>query len=120
MKCTVCGSKKMFAVSLGESDASEVQAFACEECGHVDLYALKEVLEARKKFSQSSKEKESKIDVIQNKIDAAIRDLEKYENILTDENQSVKNVNAARVKVLELREELAQLEEEKDTILEAE
>lgn len=120
MKCTVCGSKKMFAVSLGESEASEVQAFACEDCGHVDLYALKEVLEERKKFSQSSREKESKIDAIQAKVDAKIHELEKYENILTDENQTVKSVNAARVKVLELREELAQLEEEKAAILEAE
>lgn len=50
MKCSVCGSKNMFEVSIIDNQvlATEgyvrqtVKSYACEDCGHIDLYMPKE------------------------------------------------------------------------------
>ena len=113
MKCTVCGSKKMFKVSVFDAD-SPIRSYACADCGHVDFYVAQEIIEDYKKTEQASKEIDKKAAADKKKIDAIIAEIQKYENIVSDENQTVKAVNAAREKIIELREELVKLEEDSE------
>lgn len=54
MKCSVCGSENMFEVSIIDNQvlATEgyvrqtVKSYACEDCGHIDLYMPKEKIDS--------------------------------------------------------------------------
>lgn len=54
MKCSVCGSENMVEVSIIDNQvlATEgyvrqtVNAYACEDCGHIDLYMPKEKIDS--------------------------------------------------------------------------
>ena len=111
MKCTVCGSKKMFKVSVFDGDEA-IRSYACADCGHVDFYVAQEIIEDYKKAERATKEIDKKAAAEKKKIDAIIAEIQKYENIVTDENQTVKAVNAAREKIVELREELVKSEQD--------
>lgn len=76
MKCSVCGSEKMFEVSIIDNQvlATEgyvrqtVKSYACEDCGHIDLYAPKEMIDKHKKAVEFEKDRKAKTERLNEKI----------------------------------------------------
>ncbi len=120
MKCSVCGCNNLFEVRIIDSEIlsgygvveQSVKSYACEKCGHVELYVSQEYLDKRNRQIRLKKEHEAKIAELKQKIAAKESEIENIKKIISDENQTVKTVREAKEKLDKLESELQQLEDE--------
>lgn len=120
MKCSVCGGERLFEMRILESDVlrthgsvkQTVKAYACEDCGHIDLYAPAEMISEHQRTIREAEEKKIKIENLNKKIAEVNDDIGKLKEIIADENQTVKAVNQAKKRLNELNAELRNLKSE--------
>ena len=120
MKCSVCGGDNLFEIRILESNVlvthgsvnQTVNAYACVDCGHVDLYAPKKMISDHQRDLRKAEEKRIKLENLNKKIAEVNDDIGKLKEIIADENQTVKSVNEAKKRLNELNAELKNLESE--------
>lgn len=120
MKCSVCGSEKLFEMSIINSNIlrtegsvkQSVISYACEECGHIELYATQEMINKHRETVKLEEEREIKLENLKKKLASVNEDIDRLEAIIVDENQTVKTVNEAKSKLNELKKELRDLQQE--------
>lgn len=118
MKCSVCGSEKMFEASILDDQCTEgyVQLkavpYICENCGHIDLYAPDELIKEHQDAVRFEEEKTNRINELQEEINKITSQITKLTAIVADENQTVKNVREAQSQLVELQEKLTDLQQE--------
>ena len=118
MKCSVCGSEKMFETSILDDQCTEgyvrlkAVPYVCEDCGHIDLYAPDEIIKEHQDVVRFEEEKTKKISELQEKISKTTSQITKLTAIVADENQTVKNVREAQYQLVELQNELTNLQQE--------
>jgi hypothetical protein len=102
MKCTQCGSKKFKSIDVLDRSGDKimnVDAHVCLHCGHVEWFVGESRLAQLNKQIIDNIEKEKTIEaqrlMKKEMLDKRARLLE----IINDENQSVKSVNAAQAEV---------------------
>lgn len=120
MKCSICGSENLFEISIINNQvlrtegyvSQTVLSYACEDCGHIELYAPQEMINKRKESIKFEKEREIKLINLNEKIAGVNDDINKLKTIIADENQKVKTVNEAKNKLNEAESELKKLQSE--------
>lgn len=114
LKCLSCGCEREFVdIKLAEvlilSDCGNysqtVKAYACTECGFVQLYD-KEQVNKRLKEMKNEEEFSKKLEEYNNKISALQEEIKKTQVIIEDENQTVKTVREAKDRLVKLKNEL--------------
>ncbi len=108
MKCSVCGCDKLVRVGYtnGPDKEQTLEAYACMECRHVDLYVPQErfdIIKSRLKdedlIKKANEDKEKKAELLK-------KEIAELEKIANDDSQSVRTVREANAKLDALREEL--------------
>lgn len=120
MKCSKCGCDKLFEMSIINNQvlategyvSQTVRSFACEDCGHIELFAPQELIDKHKECVRQSKEREQEIMRINSKIEAIKDIIIKLESIIADDNQTVKAVKLAQEQLKEAKSGLIRLQQE--------
>jgi uncharacterized small protein (DUF1192 family)/predicted nucleic-acid-binding Zn-ribbon protein len=126
MKCILCGCEKFYKTAdLGlyvedfvkvNSNSSSLERFICCECGHVEFFDLfpinrgKELKEKVESTRETIEKLNNELAVIKEKIPPLKKEYANQHKISMDENNSVKSVNEAKQKMLDLQKEISQLE----------
>ena len=88
------------AIGMAGEYEEQVDAFACIECGRIEVYARRSILD--RKIDQMRQAQ--RIQEERNEIDAEIavkeKELDELKKIIDDENQTVKNVREAKEKMV--------------------
>jgi septal ring factor EnvC (AmiA/AmiB activator) len=119
-KCSCCGCNEYVDANLyrfvtSDGDVNyKLDAYACQECGHIELYMpedLKNQLVKRKQEIEAhEKEIKSRRSVLNMQLGRKKSELNDMIKIVRDENQTVKEVNNAKARIPQLEEEIKDLE----------
>lgn len=120
MKCSICGCKNLFEISIIDNQvlrtegyvAQTVLSYACEDCGHIELYASQEMIDKHKGTKRFEQERKMKLADINKEIATVNENINKIKTIIVDENQTVKTVNESKKKLNELESTLKKLQNE--------
>ena len=118
-KCSCCGSQEYVDANLyrfvtSDGDANyKLDAYACAECGHIELFLPKDLKDSfvKKKEEKEAHEKElkSRKSVLNMQLGKKKSELADLKKIVKDENKTVKEVNEAKAKIPSLEEEIKDL-----------
>ncbi len=111
MKCSICGCEELFPVSyVGGMDAyGDLEAYACTKCRHVEFFATEGQLAAylqKKKMKADQKRQHTLYVKKKKELEAEIKELNK---IIRDKDQTVRAVESAKKKKVELEKKLSVL-----------
>lgn len=119
-KCSCCGCNEYVDANLYRFVTSDgdinykLDAYACANCGHIELYMpnnLKDQLVKRKQEIEAhEKEIKSRRSVLNMQLGKKKSELQDMIKIVRDENQTVKEVNSAKSRIPQLEEEIKDLE----------
>ena len=119
MKCPNCGNEEFYSISFTtgggcveggawepiEASGVPVEAYLCKKCGRIELYGTN-ALEAIKAREEEKAKQEAEKMAVEKRKDALLKEKEKLEAIVRDENQSVKAVREAQERLKEINKEL--------------
>lgn len=125
MKCLLCGKEKFFKVKIIDNQviategyvSQTVDAYACENCGHVELFVSQDVINKHFQSIREENEKQERRKLLQDEITRLKSEIKKLTEIVADENQTVKTVNEAKLKLKELQNELNRAEDRLDGVV---
>jgi len=109
MKCTQCGDSKFSEVRLPVSEGGwveDVEAYACLNCGHIELFLSEEKIQ---RIKNDIKEK-IEVEKYNKKLEIKKQKLQKNKvellRIVEDENRTVKEVKEAKQRLKKVEKEL--------------
>ena len=119
MKCPNCGCKDFYETTLrtgpnctegGAWEAIEVsgvpvEAYICKKCGRIELYGLKAKFAIEAQEQEHAKKEEEKAKA-ENRKAFLLKEKERLEALIKDENQTVRAVNQAKEELEKVRSEL--------------
>ena len=104
------------AIGMAGEYEEQVDAFACIECGRIEVYARRSILDRTiDQMRQAQRIQEER-----NEIDAEIavkeKELDELKKIIDDENQTVKNVREAKEKMVGVQNRIDVLKRRRSSI----
>ncbi len=121
MKCPNCGSQDFYSLNLEndqnylEGGGGEVRisgfklhAYLCKKCGRIELYST-EGLSGIKAQEQKRIEEEAAKEAKEKRKSFLLKEVERLQAIIEDENQTVRAVKQAEEEIEKARKELKEL-----------
>ena len=119
MKCPNCGYEDFYAISFAtgpgcveggawepiEVSGVPVEAYLCKKCGRIELYGTKALKVIKAGEEEKAKHEAEKL-AKEKRTKDLLREKEKLEAIIKDENQTVKAVREAEERLKEVNKEL--------------
>jgi len=116
IKCTYCGNSDLFLYDLqghGYEDNASFKGFAdifvCRQCRHIEWFLSEGTMQSFILQEQRSTKYNNKVEKVKKERIAVQKQIDSYQKIVDDENQTVKSVNVARAKIESLQEKLDNL-----------
>lgn len=113
MKCTNCGNTELFQTQailiLYGSGSVNADIYACNRCGHVEMFVPQKTIDNHNKMVEEAKKQECARIECEQEIKKIQAKMEELKTIIQDENQTVKSVNAAKQEYEEYNKKLNSL-----------
>jgi len=114
-KCTACGSTDLSSVDMINllgiilecgRPREMPESYACNVCGHIDMYAKDETLNRFRAEKTAKAERDAEAEKIRMRLDELNAKRKELEAIISDENQTVKAVKQAEIDLSNVRREI--------------
>jgi len=115
MKCTNCGSHELVRCGIPSEGGGELvsvrnaETYACKQCRHVEFFLLETEIQAIAVREKKQADYEDQVKQYEQKKAALQKQIDELRRVVSDENQTVKAVNEAKEKVMQLENELRNL-----------
>jgi len=118
-KCTACGSTDLSKVDMvhllgiileGGRSKEMPDSYACNICGHIDLYAQTMTLDRCQAANKAKAEKDAEVERLKKALEGLRAEEQNLNAIISDENQTVKTVRQAEADLNDVRKRIHETE----------